>query len=220
VERKVSTTSSVSEAIATAALYVSELHWWTSDEEIRRWAREIGVERDIKDITFSEHKVNGKSKGYSHFFISLELRLIRSLCFIELFSSITAEKLKIHLSNHKKVPSAFTSPFPNPFRTMPKDTPHRATSPPASRGGYSNFGDRSQAYDRGRGGAYTRGGGRSRDSNYGTRGAYQSYGGGGGYRGRGGSRGGYSQPPAMPMQPAVNMMPFGIHSPLTFGLSR
>jgi hypothetical protein len=131
---------------------------------------------------------------------------------------MTAEKLKIHLSNHKKIPSAFTSPFPNPFRTMPKDTPHRATSPPASRGGYTNFGDRSQAYDRGRGGAYTRGGGRSRDSNYGTRGAYQSYG-GGGYRGRGGSRGGYSQPPAMPMQPTVNMMPFGIYSPLNFCLS-
>jgi len=132
---------------------------------------------------------------------------------VELFSPMTAEKLKAHLTNQKKIPAAFTSPYPNPFRTMPKDTPHRQTSPPASRGGYTIYNDRSQAYDRGRG-AYARGGGRTqRDSNaYGTRGAYQSYG-GGGYRGRGGNRGGYSQPPAMPMQSPVPMMPFGI-SPL------
>jgi len=119
-----------------------------------------------------------------------------------------AEKLKTHFNDQKKVPATFAPPYPNPFRTMPKDTPHRQTSPPASRGGYTIYNDRSQAYDRGRG-AYARGGGRiQRDSNaYVTRGAYQSYG-GGGYRGRGGNRGGYSQPP-MAMQPPVPMMPFG-----------
>jgi len=75
---------------------------------------------------------------------------------------------------------------------MPKETPHRQTSPPASRGGYNGYADRGR-------GAYTRG--RGNTGGYGARGqAYQQY--GGGYnRGRGGGqRGGYPAP-AMGMQP-------------------
>jgi hypothetical protein len=43
---------------------ISELNWWNTDDDIRGWAREADCEDEIKDITFSEHKVNGKSKGY------------------------------------------------------------------------------------------------------------------------------------------------------------
>lgn len=49
---------------ATTALMVSELNWWTTDDDIRGWLRQGGCEDGIKDMTFSEHKVNGKSKGY------------------------------------------------------------------------------------------------------------------------------------------------------------
>lgn len=48
---------------ATSALMVSELSWWTTDDDIRGWLRKADGETDIKEMTFSEHKVNGKSKG-------------------------------------------------------------------------------------------------------------------------------------------------------------
>lgn len=49
---------------ATTAIMISELNWWTTDDDIRGWAKAAAVESEIKDLTFSEHKINGKSKGY------------------------------------------------------------------------------------------------------------------------------------------------------------
>lgn len=48
---------------ATTALFVSELHWWINDDDIRGWANQSQCEDELEEITFSEHKVNGKSKG-------------------------------------------------------------------------------------------------------------------------------------------------------------
>lgn len=48
---------------ATTALFVSELHWWITDDDIRGWANQAQCEDELEDMTFSEHKVNGKSKG-------------------------------------------------------------------------------------------------------------------------------------------------------------
>ena len=50
---------------ATSALFVSELNWWINDDDIRGWANQSQCEDELEEITFSEHKVNGKSKGYS-----------------------------------------------------------------------------------------------------------------------------------------------------------
>lgn len=49
---------------ATTALLISDLHWWNTDDDVRGWVNQAQVEDELRDITFSEHKVNGKSKGY------------------------------------------------------------------------------------------------------------------------------------------------------------
>lgn len=48
---------------ATTALMISELNWWNTDDDIRGWVNQAQCEDELKDVTFSEHKVNGKSKG-------------------------------------------------------------------------------------------------------------------------------------------------------------
>ncbi|GAA5956068.1 hypothetical protein JCM21900_002584 [Sporobolomyces salmonicolor] len=45
------------------AVYVGELHWWTTDANIVELAQLAGVTIKLRDVSFSEHKVNGRSKG-------------------------------------------------------------------------------------------------------------------------------------------------------------
>jgi len=44
------------------ALYIGNLQWWTTDQDLEDAAREYGK---IKTIKFFENKMNGKSKGYA-----------------------------------------------------------------------------------------------------------------------------------------------------------
>lgn len=101
------------------ALYVGELDWWVSDEEIRRIANDIGIPIRLNDVTFSEHKVNGKSKG---------------LAFVETADEDEARRLKAWFEsndvNHKRATVTLaTSASGNPFKTLPKDPPPRENRP-------------------------------------------------------------------------------------------
>lgn len=143
------------ESGATTALMISDLHWWTTEDDLRAWANSVDAECELREISFSEHKVNGKSKGQAYLlFLSAQ--------------SATAVKHKVESltdgpSQGRKFGIIFTSPSSNPFKTMPKDAPARNKDDRSSRGAYNSSGYSRGDYSdrgsfRGRGRGYDRGG--------------------------------------------------------------
>lgn len=116
---------------ATAALMINDLNWWISEEDIRGWANQGGCEDELNEVTFNEHKVNGKSKGQAY---------------VQLQSPQAATALKHQIEalyqdqTHTKKPTAiFNPPHVNPFKTLPKDVPQREKNR-GDRSSSSNFG--------------------------------------------------------------------------------
>ena len=131
---------------ATTAILISDMHWWNTDDDIRGWVNQAHCEDELKDITFSEHKVNGKSKGQAYVEFSSQ-------------QAATAAKHKIDAFGEgqqyvKKHTVTYTNPNINPFKTLPKDVPARKEA--AGRGGFQQNGTYNN-FRGGRGG-FNRGG--------------------------------------------------------------
>ncbi|KAL8733637.1 MAG: hypothetical protein Q9166_002047 [cf. Caloplaca sp. 2 TL-2023] len=168
LKRKEGSDDRYTDPAATTALFISDLHWWVTDDDIRGWANQNQCEDELEDVTFSEHKVNGKSKGQAYV-------LFKSP------QAATATKQKIESFGEgqqysKKFTVTYTNPFTNPFRTLPKDGPMRNNNASTNRGGFAGSGSlpAQQGYNayRGRGGGYNNRGGMNGMSNY-NRGGYQ-----------------------------------------------
>ncbi|KAL8693295.1 MAG: hypothetical protein Q9218_001855 [Villophora microphyllina] len=177
LKRKEGEQDQYSDPAATTALFISDLHWWVTDDDIRGWANQNQCEDELEDVTFSEHKVNGKSKGQAYV-------LFKSP------QAATATKQKIESFGDgqqfsKKFTVSYTNPFTNPFKTLPKDGPMRNNNGNNRAGqGFNSSGSIPpqqmgyNSYRGNRGGGYNNRGNINGMSNYNRGGFQQSRGGG------------------------------------------
>ncbi|KAJ5357523.1 hypothetical protein N7541_004681 [Penicillium brevicompactum] len=152
-----------SDPSATNALQLGELAWWKTEEDVRGTINQAGVESELKELTFSEHKVNGKSKGQVYVKFTTP-------------QAATAAKHAIEQTGEpgRKHTAIYANPNVNPYKTLPKDTPMRAG--PNARGGYqggSNFGHNNAGNFRGGRGNYNNN--RGNYNNYNNRGGHNNF---------------------------------------------
>ncbi|KAF2675537.1 hypothetical protein BT63DRAFT_41102 [Microthyrium microscopicum] len=163
VKRKSTADDRVVDPNASHAVQIVDLHWWITEDHVRGWCVLADSESELKEITFNEHKVNGKSKG--QVYVEFETQ-----------AAATAVKRQIdtlEIPNDPKKPIAtFYHGGSNPYKTTPKDNSKRnhdsrpeRTFSGNSTSGYSgsptnsNFSSGSNSYRGNRGGGYNRGGG-------------------------------------------------------------
>ncbi|PHH70061.1 hypothetical protein CDD80_6266 [Ophiocordyceps camponoti-rufipedis] len=136
---------------ATTAVMISELNWWTTDDDVRGWLNKAECEDEVKDLTFSEHKVNGKSKGQAYVEFESRQAATAAKHYVDQIAGDAAQPAQ------KKMSTSYWGPGLNPFRTLPKDAPARSkeqtrtapSGPYNDRGSYGGF--RGRGYGGGRG---------------------------------------------------------------------
>ena len=165
---------------ATAALRLAELHWWTTEDDLRRFCARAGVESELRELTFAEHKINGKSRGevYLAFSSATAASAVKQAIETKEDTSAVPGKRRSDAAkrnaNHPYIVDF--SPTFNPFKGRDSGVVSRQLATPpgqqqqhsGGRGGaYNNFNNNRGGNYAGRGGGFNnRGGGFSRGGGY------------------------------------------------------
>ncbi|GAA5829551.1 hypothetical protein JCM5353_001289 [Sporobolomyces roseus] len=98
------------------ACFISDMHWWTSDQHLVDLCQLAGVTSvGLKDVSFSEHKVNGKSKGVAY----IETGSVDSASLVKRY--VDANEYQ---SKRMGCTLVIGSNLGSPFKTLPRE-PHR-----------------------------------------------------------------------------------------------
>ncbi|KAK3691007.1 hypothetical protein LTR37_018909 [Vermiconidia calcicola] len=167
IERPVSQQSKMQpvDPSATPALKVNDLHWWTTEEDVRDFCARAGIESELKDLTFAEHKINGKSRGEAY---------------LEFTNPGAATAAKREIDKAREGESAGAGVKKTPFTVL-----FTAVGNPFKTG--TGVGEKKFAGGGGptRGGAYN-------NSGFSNRGSFSGRGAAGGFQNRGGGAGGFN----------------------------
>ncbi|KAI6831197.1 hypothetical protein KC342_g8000, partial [Hortaea werneckii] len=149
---------------AMPALRLADLHWWTTEEDLRYFCAQAQAENELYELSFGEHKINGKSKGEAYLGFDTPQAATAVKREIEKAASEGIEGVAAPGgAAAKKVPfTVYFTPVGNPYKTGAgagnKKDAYNAPPPGARGGGFNNFGGRGGGFG-GRGNFNARGGG-------------------------------------------------------------
>ncbi|TKA23945.1 hypothetical protein B0A50_06451 [Salinomyces thailandicus] len=191
---------------AMPSLKLADLHWWTTEEDLRAFCARAAAESELQDLAFGEHKINGKSRGEAY----LEFASPQAA---------TAVKREIEQAAREGGEGAKKCPFTvfftaggNPFKTgqgmgNKKDAYNAPPSGVGRGGGYNSFGQNRGGGFGGRGNfAGGRGGGGFANN------GHQQQGGMMAGRGGGQAGGGWMNPMAAGGFAGMNPMMMGMNA--------
>ncbi|CAH1106328.1 unnamed protein product [Psylliodes chrysocephalus] len=112
-------------------LYVGNLTWWTTDQDIENAVHDIGV-NDFHEVKFFEHRANGQSKGFC--VISMGSEPSMRLCLELLPKKEINGQNPVVTPPTKQALSNFESPMQNYGGRMPMN-PSMRPLPPGMQGG-------------------------------------------------------------------------------------
>ncbi|PHZ10883.1 uncharacterized protein RHIMIDRAFT_314347 [Rhizopus microsporus ATCC 52813] len=99
----------------TSSIYLGELHWYTTDKDVQEPLKKANLIEHLKEMTFFEYKMNGKSKGI----VFLEFDN-------EEYASHAKDVFEKTEFDHKRVYALYTT-SPNPFKHLPKESSNKST---------------------------------------------------------------------------------------------